>query len=113
MTRRIVRQPHRSTYPNPIHFRRGERLGLGRRDDQYPGWVWTQTPDGNAGWAPLELLEIDADGENAQAMADYSARELDTEQDEVVTVMQQLNGWGWVVRANGESGWVPLETLGS
>lgn len=109
--RRQVLRAHRSHYPNPIGFQTGDDLLLGQRDTEYPGWVWTTTGDGNSGWAPLVLMTLAADGRHARACADYSARELNTEVGERLSVARELNDWSWVVRENGDAGWVPTATL--
>lgn len=111
MQQYLVHRAHRSNYPNPIEFRQGDRLTLGKRDDEYPGWVWTITPDGNEGWAPLVLMDIAADAIQAEATQDYTAVELNTEVGDIVDVQRQLHDWAWVVRADGEAGWVPCATL--
>ncbi len=56
-----VRKPHRSNYPNPIKFQRGERVCIGQADTKYGGWIWTTVGSGNSGWAPLQLLELEGD----------------------------------------------------
>ena len=109
MTRARVIRSHVSTYPKPIGFRAGETVTVGRHDDEYPGWIWTTTADGNSGWAPEALLEIDGDA--AVAKDDYTARELNTEVGDVVEVVRELNGWLWVRAARDEEGWVPAETV--
>jgi len=110
MTKYLVQTAHHSNYPNPIHFRRGEPLRLGKRDDEYPGWVWTTTTDGNQGWAPLVLMDL-VDDHSAIAQRDYNARELETEPGDRVEVIEQLNDWSWVIPQDGEPGWVPSHTL--
>ena len=105
-----IQTAHHSTYPNPITFRAGERVTLGHRDDEYPGWIWTTTGDGNAGWAPEQLFEMAPDAAGV-AREDYTARELNTVAGELVLPMRELNGWAWVRDLRGDSGWVPLETL--
>ena len=110
MAKYLVHTAHRSNYPNPIEFRRGERLNLGQRDDEYPGWVWTTTEDGNQGWASLALMDL-IDERNAIAQSDYSARELETDPGDRVEVLKQLNDWSWVIPQAGEPGWVPSHTL--
>ncbi|WP_108127616.1 SH3 domain-containing protein [Saccharospirillum mangrovi] len=111
MTIAHIKTAHRSHYPNPIRFQRGEPLTLGRRDDEYPGWVWTTTTDGNEGWAPLGLMNEAENGRSAIATEDYSARELNTETGERVTLLREMNNWAWVEREGGEQGWVPVTTL--
>ncbi|MEM7734830.1 MAG: SH3 domain-containing protein [Deinococcota bacterium] len=53
-----VIQQHTSDYQNPISFKRLERVWVGQQDDEFPGWYWTTTADGNQGWAPEQLLQL-------------------------------------------------------
>ena len=105
-----VQQAHKSTYPNPISFSAGDKLVLGQRDDEYVGWIWTTTADGNAGWAPDALIKIISHSEGV-ALETYTARELDTAVGELVIVLRTLNEWVWVEDERGEQGWVPQSTL--
>ncbi|MEM7112605.1 MAG: SH3 domain-containing protein [Chloroflexota bacterium] len=110
MTKRRVQQAHKSDYPNPISFSAGDKLVLGRRDDEYWGWIWTTTPDGNAGWAPDALISI-VSPDMGIALETYTAQELDTTVGELVIVLRTLNEWAWVENERGEQGWVPQSTL--
>ena len=83
---------------------------VGDRDTEYAGWTWITTEDGNSGWAPQQLLEQRDDGA-AIATNDYDATELDTELGESLTLLQELNEWGYVERRNGDHGWVPMKTI--
>lgn len=102
--------PHRSNYPDPIRLEAGDRVALGRIDDQYPGWVWVTSPSGNEGWAPESLIQIDRPGSGLVTDA-YTARELDTRTGDRLSCTSELNGWLWVQNENGETGWVPRETV--
>jgi SH3-like domain-containing protein len=82
---------------------------VGRRDDEYPGWIWTIVADGNAGWAPESLLEID--GETALTKSDYTARELNTQVGDALDVVRELTGWLWVRNERDEEGWIPAATV--
>ncbi len=99
---------HRSNYPDPVSFRRGDRLVAGRRDTEYPGWIRVTAGDGREGWAPEQYLDLDESP--ALALEDYSARELDTEIGEQLDVLQVLNDWLLVENARGVRGWVPAQT---
>ncbi len=110
MLERRVITSHRSSYPRPISFRQGEALTAVRRDDEYPGWIWVTTEDGNAGWAHESLLDLSDTGA-AVAREDYTARELDTEEGERVRSLRELDGWAWVENERRQSGWVPVATL--
>ncbi|MCP4196904.1 MAG: hypothetical protein GY762_07105 [Proteobacteria bacterium] len=104
-----VRKPHRSNYPNPIKFQRGERVRIGQADTKYGGWIWTTVGSGNSGWAPLQLLELE--GNEAVALSDYDARELNTEPGQILSVLNELNNWYQVRTADGTIGWIPVETV--
>ncbi|NPV57511.1 MAG: hypothetical protein HPY76_12680 [Anaerolineae bacterium] len=100
---------YRTKYHTPIAFSPGELLRVGRFDDQYPGWVWTTTPDGNSGWAPANALEIS--GATARALQAYDAREMDVDAGEALTLKQEESGWYWAENSDGAGGWVPAENL--
>ena len=107
--KRVVVEAHRSNYPNPVRFQRGDRVAIGRRDQEFPGWVWVATEAGIEGWAPEQYLDVSDD--MAVARRDYQATELDTDVGEQLEQLQELNDWAWVVNDRGEEGWVPLRTL--
>jgi hypothetical protein len=107
---RIVITRHRSQYPDPIRFEKGDALTLGRRDDEYPGWIRVVIPSGNEGWAPESYIRIEAPTSGVATRA-YTARELNTEVGERLSYKSELNGWLWVENTKGESGWVPKETV--
>ena len=100
---------HRSAYPDPIRFEAGDRLIIGERDDEYPGWIRVSTADGNVGWAPEQLIET-LSSTRGVATCTYTARELDTVVGDVLVCHRELNGWLWVENARGETGWVPRKT---
>ncbi len=101
---------HRSQYPDPIRFAPGDRLRIGRRDDDYPGWIRVTTPCGNEGWAPESIIRLEPDGDGT-ALSEYDARELDTEVGERVVTVRELCGWSWVENEDGECGWVPAKSI--
>ena len=105
--RLIVVERHKSNYPNPIHFKKGERLSVGKKDSEFEGWIWVKTQDENQGWAPVQYLKLE-DENNAIATHDYTAREIDTCEGDALLLEYELNGWGWVLKLDGSCGWVPL-----
>ncbi len=96
-------------YPDPIRGAAGDRLALGRRDDEYPGWVWATAADGRAGWVPENWLQVE--GEQGILQRDYTAAELPMAPGDVVSGSLELNGWLWARNAAGEQGWVPMDCL--
>ena len=103
----IVIMAYRTPYHQPITFKAGDILAIGRVDERHPGWVWTTTPSGAGGWAPLSALAITDD--HATARQDYDARELDLDVGQVLTLKQEESGWFWAQRGDGASGWVPAD----
>ena len=77
MMKLIVVEAHKSNYPDPIHFQKGDRLMIAKRDTEFKGWIWVTTKDGNQGWAPVQYLQI-IDERKAVAKQNYTAVELDT-----------------------------------
>jgi hypothetical protein len=102
---------HASSYPEPISFTAGDRLILGRRDTEYPGWIWVTVPGGREGWAPQAYIRLQSRTEGIAACA-YTARELDTTAGQRLIVHKELNGWLWVENDEGECGWVPKQSTG-
>ncbi|WP_461534934.1 SH3 domain-containing protein [Spongorhabdus nitratireducens] len=105
----VVITAHRSNYPNPVTFNEGESFEVGRRDDEYPGWIWVITSDGNQGWAPIQYLKTSKG--RAFALKDYNARELNVNTGDKLHLHHTLNGWVWASDKENSSGWIPLECL--
>ncbi|MCO8162206.1 SH3 domain-containing protein [Pseudomonas sp. 21LCFQ010] len=110
----LVIKTHRSEYPDPITFERGESLSVGERYEGPEGWDdWFFCTNARqvGGWVPGQLIQW-VDDTTALALEDYSAHELDVEQGESLTGLRQLNAWVWCVRRSTlEQGWVPLLNL--
>ncbi len=103
----IVERAHRSNYPDPVRFRRGDSVRLGDRDPDFPGWIRATDAEGRTGWAPEALLDRQETHE-AIAVADYDATELNVSPGEQLTVRRELAGWYWVCNEQGDLGWVPV-----
>jgi SH3-like domain-containing protein len=106
----IASKQHKSSYPNPISFTRGETVQLGKPDTEYPGWIWITTQNGNQGWAAEQYLAIHDNGDEATTTEPYSAYELDTQVGDQLKLFQELNQWVLVQNSEGVTGWVPLDT---
>lgn len=99
---------YRTQYPDPIVIRRGEIIALGKRDAEYPGWIWATGSDGRSGWVPEHFLSVE--GDRGQSLRDYSAVELDVAEGTLVTVLEEVLGWALVKTERGV-GWVPISHL--
>ena len=102
-------KPWQVHYPDPIRGAAGDRLTLGRRDDEFPGWVWATAADDRAGWVPESRLRVE--GDSGYLIRDYTAAELPLEPGGVVSGELVESGWLWATDASGREGWAPLDCL--
>jgi uncharacterized protein YgiM (DUF1202 family) len=101
----LVRLKYEVEYRNPIQVKAGERVEVGREDNDYPAWVWCRAADGREGWMPLELLSMQASG--ATVLQDYSAKEVAVHPGDEVEVEEVRHGWALVRNTQRETGWIP------
>lgn len=109
MKRARVLCNYRTQYHDPIGFVAGEVLVLGQRDSEWPEFIWTTDPRGRSGWTPLSVIERDA--APIVARSDYSARELDADAGDVITLLSETGGWWWAQHPAGAPGWIPARDL--
>ncbi|MGE8207206.1 SH3 domain-containing protein [Heyndrickxia sp. NPDC080065] len=62
------------------------------------------------GWVPEQIIQkVDKQGIITE---EYSANELNANENDVVTKFRELNGWGWCqCDGDDELGWIPMENL--
>lgn len=107
-----VIQDYQSPYPDPIVFRRGEKVTVGREFKDDPDWLnWRKCEgkDKNAAWVPVQYLTIE--GKKGIFKQDYNARELTIVTGEILGIYEVLNGFGMAEKSNGNKGWVPMRNL--
>ncbi|MFN2134397.1 MAG: SH3 domain-containing protein [Candidatus Promineifilaceae bacterium] len=101
----IVTADH-AARPGPVlAARAGDKLRRGRRDTEWPGWIWCENEEGVGGWAPESFLE--GAGEWVVLRRDYDATELSVSTGERLLLGQEVLGWWWAKAESGEEGWVP------
>ncbi len=100
-----VIQDYQAQYPDPITMRADEPITPGRRDPEWPGWVWCTDIRGKSGWVPESY--IDQQGGAGRALKDYSAVELTVNAGEELVLGTLESGWYWATNSAHESGWVP------
>jgi uncharacterized protein YgiM (DUF1202 family) len=104
-----IKLEHRVEYPDPIQVTAGERVTIGREDDEYPGWKWCRAANGREGWIPVELLF--RAGVEGTVIRDYSARELAVQPGDEVEIEEARHEWLLVRNARGERGWIPASHI--
>ncbi len=110
--RRVVRAPWTASQKHPIVVSEGDRVTVGRRDDEWTDYRWCVAETGETSWLPVSILEIREDGTGV-ALRDYSAAELTVGAGDVVEVEERIAGWSWCVTESGRAGWVPDRVLGA
>lgn len=102
---RIIRE-YRIQYTDPLCVVAGEKVAVGREDNEFPGWKWCRASSGHEGWVPVELLS-DATATETTVLRDYSSRELAVQPGEQVTIEDGRHEWLLVRNTRGERGWIP------
>ncbi len=101
---------YQAAYPNPLILAAGESVQTGRRDPQFPGWVWCTNNSGQGAWVPEKYLDLH--GETGIARQDYSSAELTVCAGEPLTLLKFESGWYWTRNRAGQTGWVPEKVIG-
>jgi len=109
LRRARVLRAYKPQYPDPIEFRAGESIQVGKRDTEWPEFVWATDPRGRSGWVHQDRLSAHAG--LALATRGYSARELEAEAGARVQLLEEAGGWWWVEDERGRRGWLPAKTL--
>lgn len=79
-------------------------------NEKWAGWIFCES-DNNEGWVPKQIIEA-IDGNSGVILKAYLAVELNIKHGEIVSGMEELNGWVWAIKQdNNEEGWLPLEIL--
>ena len=110
MKARVILE-YRARDANPLTVSAGASLTCGRRDSDWPGWIWCTNWEGKGGWMPESYLSIQ--GQNCTALRDYTARELSVQVGEFLTLRDLESGWYWASDRSGRSGWVPAKNVES
>lgn len=108
--RKLVAEGWKTTYPEPIELAAGDTVVVGRRDGEWPEFVWCDADTGRSGWVPADFLDT-PDGVEAAATRAYSGRELTAAAGEPVDVLESAAGWSWCRTRDGSTGWLPDRVL--
>src|SRR6201987_3515534 len=88
---RIIRE-YRIQYTDPLYVVSGERVSVGREDNEFPGWKWCRASSGREGWVHVDFLADSAAGKPA-VICNSSSRELAAQTGEKVTVEEARHEW--------------------
>lgn len=107
-------EEHENDNPIPLIIRKGTRVKIGEKSDaavSWPNWIYCYSLDGiSEGWTPQQIIQIES--EYGIVLENYSAKELDVKEGEIVEGNREINGWVWCSKLNdSEEGWLPKEKL--
>ena len=94
----------------PLVLEAGEAVRVGKRDADWPGWVWVTAINGRGSHVPEEILDWRDDG-TARVLQAFHARDLSVVSGESVLSLQEVRGWHWCRGADGKEGWLPSYLL--
>lgn len=105
----VVAARYDAAYPEPLCFREGKQVKILAPPEDWHGWHWCETTNGEKRWVPLQFLTVQ--GSVGKLNRDYEATELSVEPGEELTLLEITAGWGWCENSDGKLGWVPIENL--
>jgi hypothetical protein len=110
MRRVVARRAHEIPDRPPLRLAIGDRVEVGRRDTEWPAFVFV-TAESGAGWVPAPHLSAETGA--AVVLTAYDTTELPTVAgDELEVLAEDLeSGWLWCRAAGGREGWVPIKTV--
>ncbi|MDB6073266.1 MAG: hypothetical protein JWO89_906 [Verrucomicrobiaceae bacterium] len=94
----------------PLSLRKGQIVKPGRRDADWPGWVWVTSDDGRGSYVPEEILDASGD-DLATVVQAFEAHDLSVKKHEAVTSLREVRGWHWCRNGAGTEGWLPSYLL--
>ncbi|MDJ0962531.1 MAG: SH3 domain-containing protein [Acidimicrobiia bacterium] len=94
----------------PLRLDVGDQVIVGRRDTQWPAFVFVTAADGE-GWVPARYLSNDVG--SAITEVAYDTAELAVAAGDVVTVVErdEESGWWWCRNSAGTEGWIPATSF--
>jgi hypothetical protein len=104
-----VKKSYQSQYPDPLNLHVGEKVTLGDKVSEWPGWLWCTDSNGKSGWVPGAYIRRHDD--TGVIVVEYDATELGAESGDKIEVLRRESGWAWCRRPDGREGWLPLEVL--
>ena len=104
-----VRKAHKASFNYSVVFRKGDKIQVGRKDPEMPGWYWCEDKDGVWSWIPEEYLELD--GAKGMVTHDYDTTELTVKAGDTLEYVTEVKFWTLCRTHDGREGWVPTSKL--
>ncbi len=94
----------------PLVLAVGDSVRVGKRDSDWPGWIWVTALNGRGSYVPEEILAPNEDG-TAGVQVPFHARDLSVVKNEPLVSVHEVKGWHWCRNDAGEEGWLPSYLL--
>jgi hypothetical protein len=106
----VATESHAIPERPPLSLASGDVVTVGRRDGDWPAFVFVTTARGS-GWVPSRYLS--ADTGRAVVVTPYNTTELATSSGEILQVIDRddESGWLWCRSTDGREGWVPSRSV--
>ena len=100
---------HRPKSGEPLRLLSGDRVTVGRADDEFPEWRLCRVDRSRRGWIHESFIDITAG--IGVLRNDYDATELTVNEGDVVTTYHETGRWTWCRDHRGACEWIPSSAL--
>lgn len=88
---------------------KGERITLGKIDEETNKWYWCKHATGLEAWVPVTHIEIE--GDTAVFTHPYNSVEHSIKKGEIVQFLGETYGWIECLNSEWRYGWIPTSNL--
>lgn len=96
----------------PLSLRVGQVVRLGKKDADWPGWIWATNDEGRGSYVPEDIL-VPGEPGHAIVQQAFQAHDLSVRKGESITSLREVRGWHWCINTAGLEGWLPAYLLGA
>ncbi len=111
----IVVKEYSIQYSDPITLQVSDVVLLGEeeKEEKWKGWIWAETVHSKQkGWIPMAIVLFSEDKKTGIIQKEYSAQEVDAKVNDTVQILEELNGWFWIInKQSHKQGWIPAECV--
>ena len=100
-----VSKEHEASFDYAFIAEKGDKISVGKEDNEMPGWLWCKNSTGLEAWIPN--THIDIDGKTAIFNQPYNSVELNAKAGEVVQYLGESLGWTECFNKEWKYGWIP------
>jgi hypothetical protein len=107
----VVNEAYETEFSSPLLVKRNEKVIVKGESEHWQGWIYCiKTDSSNEGYVPEQIIRY----ENNYGIIteDYSAKELNVREGDILEGIKELNGWLWSEnKKTHEMGWIPVKNI--